>query len=307
MRFIFVLVFTSVFMVQNLFSFSIDTINDSIKKEMITKEVWVKYCPVSIDRLRLISFSFYDFNGNIQKGELIVLDAVAPYVLKIVETLYEMKFPMETVNRIETYNLSGEYSNFEGLPIEHNNSSSFNCRPIKDTNIFSIHSYGLAIDINPKQNPYVIIKDPNSDEVKNRKPLESNIVLVQPFDGAYYLNRSNKRAGMITPNDDVVKLFYENGFIIWGGNWNYPMDTQHFQTTREMANLLAIMSSDHAEYFYDLYVKSNELKSSSNTKDIIISFTDYYKKDSKKIITYIKNNEKNFIENPKSIMNKYSK
>lgn len=281
----------------------ISPISESSKKYMKEYNVWSESCPVNIDRLRLVSFPFYDFEGNTQQGELTVLDAVAPYILNIMESLYKMKFPMETVRMIETYGVDFQDPNAEGLPMELNNTASFNCRPIKDTNIFSIHSYGLAIDINPKQNPYVIIQDPNSDEVKNRKPQESHIVLVQPFEGAYYLNRSNKRPGMITNDDEVVKLFYKNGFIIWGGNWNFPLDSQHFQTTRDMANLLALMNPEDAEYFFSLYVKSESLKSDNDAKDIIIKITESYKKDSKKIITYIKNNENEFIKNPKEIIN----
>ncbi len=36
-----------------------------------------------------------------------------------------------------------------------NNTSSFNYRFISGSRILSMHANGLAIDINPKQNPYV--------------------------------------------------------------------------------------------------------------------------------------------------------
>lgn len=304
---IFIVIFLEFFMIKNLLAITtgIFPVSETSKQYMIDHNVWSQSCPVDIERLRLVSFPFSDFNGNTQQGELIVLDTVAPYVLNIMENLYKMKFPMETVKRIETYDLKEEDTNFEGLPKEHNNTASFNCRPIKDTNTFSIHSFGLAIDINPKQNPYFIIQDPDSESVKNRKPQESHIVLVQPFEGAYYLNRSNKRPGMITHDDEVVRLFYNNGFTIWGGNWNFPLDSQHFQTTREVANLLALMNPVDAEYFFSLYVKSDILKSDKNAKDIIIEITNYYNKDAKKITSYLKNNESDFIKNPKEILKAY--
>lgn len=301
------LIVAGIFMSQNTWaSSSINPISSSIKNQIIEKNVWADGCPIPIERLRLLSFPFIDFDGHEQQGELLVLDAVAPHVLSIMENLYKMNFPMETVKRIETYNLTSENANSDGLPIEHNNSASFHCRPIKDTTLFSIHAYGLAIDINPKQNPYVIIQDPDSQIVKDRKPQESNIVLVQPVEGAYYLNRSNKRAGMITPDDEVVKLFYNNGFTIWGGNWNFPLDTMHFQATREMADLLALMASADAEYFFSVYVKSEVLKSDKDAKIIITKIADIYKSNPKKIIKYIKINEGEFINNPKDILNMYS-
>lgn len=36
-----------------------------------------------------------------------------------------------------------------------NNTSGFNYRIVKGSKVLSAHSYGMAIDINPMQNPYV--------------------------------------------------------------------------------------------------------------------------------------------------------
>ena len=44
-----------------------------------------------------------------------------------------------------------------------NNSSCFNYRKIANSKIISMHSYGLAIDINPVQTPYIF-----DSKVKNK-------------------------------------------------------------------------------------------------------------------------------------------
>lgn len=286
-------------------AFSIQKIDNIIKKEMIDSEIWSATCPVPINRMRLLTFSYYDFHGKVQNGELIILDAAAKHVLEVMKGLYDIKFPLETVKREESYNYKKDGKYILKLPL-YNNSSSFNCRPIKDTNIFSLHAYGLAIDINPKQNPYVIIPDPDSEEIKNKNPQEPQVVYVEPAAGVYYLNRSNKKPGMIIPGDKIIQLFYDNGFITWGGTWNFPLDTQHFQTTREIANLLVQMHSEDAEYFFNIYVKSKTLKTNSpNVKNIIIHIADFYKQNPKKLMSYLKNNEENFINNPNSVMQNY--
>ena len=60
-----------------------------------------------------------------------------------------------------------------------NNSSSFCYRTIKNTNIVSNHGKGLAIDINPVQNPHVIGDD------------------ISPKSGYNLKDRSNIKQGMI--------------------------------------------------------------------------------------------------------------
>ena len=39
--------------------------------------------------------------------------------------------------------------------IEADNTSAFNCRPATGSSNWSNHAYGEAIDINPRENPYV--------------------------------------------------------------------------------------------------------------------------------------------------------
>ena len=74
----------------------------------------------------------------------------------------------------------------------------------------SNHAYGLAIDLNPKVNPYV----------KND--------LVLPTNGLAYVNRDQHVLGIIKKNDAVYQLFTSHGWT-WGGDWTSLKDYQHFE------------------------------------------------------------------------------
>jgi hypothetical protein len=126
-----------------------------------------------------------------------------------------------------------------------NNTSAFNCRPITGGNQLSVHAYGLAIDINPLQNPYI----------NNEYEVGKNQIEIMPSAGMQYINRTNIKPGMVESiiNEDketVVDIFRRNGFKNWGGNWDHPLDYQHFQVDREYAKKLA---NDHPEESAQLF------------------------------------------------------
>ena len=196
--------------------FSIKEIPGTLVKQMQHKNVWQSDCPISTEQLRLVEISHFNFEGNIQSGEIIVLDKLAQSVLKIFEELMVIKFPIHSVYLIDKYEGDDEKS------MAANNSSSFNFRTIVGSTKVSMHAYGLAIDINPVQNPYLEIKDDGS-------------VQVHPKSGVDFLNRSNIRPGMVEP---IVPIFKKYGFSEWGGNWNKPIDYHHFQVPRSQVNEL---------------------------------------------------------------------
>jgi hypothetical protein len=49
----------------------------------------------------------------------------------------------------------------------------------------------------------------------------------------------------------VVDVFADNGFLIWGGDWHNPIDYQHFQLARDMAEQLARSSSAAAREIFE--------------------------------------------------------
>ncbi len=247
-------------------NFSVQLLPPSLQQEMREKKTWTKDCPVSIERFRLLTFSYYNFEGNEHHdGELIVLEAIALRVATIFKHLHELKFPIAKALRIEHYNGNDEAS------MADNNTSCFNSREITGGGLPSLHSYGLAIDVNPIQNPFMQIKESES--------VYKDSLTIMPAAGKDYLNRTNLRAGMA---ETIVEVFKENGLRIWGGKWNTPIDWQHFQVPRALAKLLAVMSPEDAEVLFETYVKSPNLLNfdDSNDERLIAS----YKEDPKRFM-----------------------
>jgi hypothetical protein len=191
--------------------FQIQPIPEIIQTSMKSKNIWAPNCPASFSQLRLLTLSHYDFDGNLQEGEMITHEKIAANVIIIFQELLKIKFPIAKIQLIDNYNGNDE------LSMADNNSSCFNNRLIPNSDLISMHSYGLAIDINPVQNPYIV------DE-----QIESELK-IWPDSGKSYLNRTNQRPGMVEP---IVPIFTKNGLNIWGGNWNYPVDYHHFQVDR---------------------------------------------------------------------------
>lgn len=138
-------------------------------------------------------------------GKLVVYQAVAQQTLELFEALYRRGFQIERMIPIE------EYGGNDDASMAANNTSGFNCRDTTGKpGVFSNHSWGRAIDINPLTNPYV----------------KGNKVL--PPEGRRYLDRSRRHPGSILAGDYPVQLF-ENAGWTWGGRWPDRQDYQHFE------------------------------------------------------------------------------
>ena len=192
-------------------TFSIEKIPYSLSVSMKSKNIWTSECPVSIESLRLLNITYYDFENKLLSGQIVAHEKVAKNVISIFEELLKIRFPIKKISLIDDYNGSDQ------LSMSDNNSSCFNYRKIANSDIISMHSYGLAIDINPVQNPYIF-----DSKIENK--LE-----IWPDEGKLYLNRTNQRAGMV---EQIVTLFAYYGFTVWGGSWNEPLDYHHFQIDR---------------------------------------------------------------------------
>ena len=150
--------------------------------------------------LDLVTVNYYGFDGILHQGQIICNKEIAKDIVEIFKVIEETKFPIEKVIPIVDYDWSDEKS------MNDNNTSSFNYRFISGSRILSMHANGLAIDINPKQNPYV----------KNGTSI--------PAGSEYKL----KNKGTIEPDSKIVKVFKEKGWT-WGGDWKSLKDYQHFQ------------------------------------------------------------------------------
>lgn len=166
---------------------------------------------VSYEDLRYMNILYYDFNGDVQTGELICNKAIADDLIEIFYELYKNEYQIESVRLIDDYNGDDTAS------MEANNTSCFNYRPVDGTSSLSKHALGCAIDINPFYNPYVVFNKGKAGET-----------YISPAGSEVYADRSKVFAYKIDENDLCYKLFKEHGFT-WGGNWNSCKDYQHFQ------------------------------------------------------------------------------
>lgn len=205
---------------------------------MKTGRVLHENAPVGCARLAVVTFSYWDFSGlSHDDGRLVVLDAVAPSVERIVRTLYDRKFPLAQAVPLEAF--SGD----DAKSMAADNTSAFNMRRVADTDRLSLHAYGTAIDVNPVQNPYLTFA--------------GAVVTVSPSQGASYLNRSSFRSGKPARQglaEEVVDVFAENGFIVWGGDWDAPIDYQHFDIGRALSERLAMLPPEQARKEFEVVV-----------------------------------------------------
>lgn len=164
---------------------------------------WHPGCPVPLTDLRWVSLSYRDFAGAHRQGALVVAKEVAPEVVRIFRRLYRLRFPIRRMRPIEAYD--GD----DFASIEADNTSAYNCRTCTGSTEWSHHAYGIAIDINPLENPYVY---------GGRTAHPRSVP---------YLDRARVRPGMILADGPVHRVFLAQGWH-WGGDWAEPLDYQHF-------------------------------------------------------------------------------
>lgn len=192
------------------FAGRISPIPPSLANEM-RETTWRPGCPVPLSELRLLRFNYFGFDGEIKRGPMVVNATAAEDLLWVFERLFEAEFPIKRVGLAREF----KESRLEEDPHTRRSvTASFNCRvvvtPAGAGTTFSQHSYGLAVDINPVQNPYV-----SSDGwVRNR--------FARP-----YVDRSRDLIGMIHDSDLVVRSFAAIGWE-WGGRWSSGKDYMHF-------------------------------------------------------------------------------
>jgi peptidoglycan L-alanyl-D-glutamate endopeptidase CwlK len=157
--------------------------------------------PKSItNNLDLVNVNYFSFDGKLHKGQIVVNKSVVKDIQEIFEFIKNSKFPINKIIPIVKYKWSDETS------MSDNNTSAFNYRKVNGQKVLSPHADGLAIDINPMQNPHV----------KNNKSYPSR---------ALY---NTKELGTIRKDSQLVKEFKKRGWQ-WGGLWKSSKDYQHFE------------------------------------------------------------------------------
>jgi D-alanyl-D-alanine carboxypeptidase len=169
---------------------------------------WHPGCPVGPSSLRRLRVGYWGFDEKSRVGTLVVnRSAVGPLTV-VFRRLYKARFPIRRMRPIDAYGGNDERS------LAADNTAAFNCRYAvgPGPKRWSVHAYGLAIDVNPVENPY----------------LESG--RVHPRAGRVYLDRTNIRPGMAVRGGLLVSAFRSVGWQ-WGGRWTGTPDYQHFSAT----------------------------------------------------------------------------
>jgi hypothetical protein len=174
-----------------------------IPPEVLSRSTWSPDCPVSLEDLSYITLTHWGFDGRAHTGELIVNASHAEAIVGVFEQLHAARFPIEEMRVIRVDELDAPPTG------DGNVTTAFVCRPVVGSTSWSMHAYGLAIDINPFHNPY----------------LKGDLVL--PEMASYYVDRDQSLPGMIFEGDVAVTAFDEIGWF-WGGRWNSLFDWMHF-------------------------------------------------------------------------------
>lgn len=167
---------------------------------------------IALSDLRYIKVLHYNFDHQVQVGELIVNRELVPDFQEIFQELFEHEYEIQSMYLIDNY-WTGDGASSDSASIEVNNTSAFCYRKVVGGSGLSNHALGRAIDINPQQNPYVTYK---------------NGVAQWSHDNADdYIDRDTGLPHVITHDDLCYQLFKAHGFD-WGGDWKTMKDYQHF-------------------------------------------------------------------------------
>ena len=169
---------------------------------------------IALEDLRYLTIHYYNFENRIMLGEMIVNADIQDDVLNIFRELFTNQYQIKSLRLIDDYWQDGYSGNVaDNYSIEDNNTSAFCYRAVTGGTSISNHGYGRAIDINPQQNPYVENGENshrNADQYVNDRYLGEPHVIVA------------------SDEDICYSVFTKYGFS-WGGNWENPIDYQHFE------------------------------------------------------------------------------
>jgi hypothetical protein len=170
---------------------------------------WHPGCPVPLSALRMLTLRYWGFDHQVHEGRMVVNARAAQDIESVFRKIFAARFPIKQMHLAVQYKPSNDDPNDK-----RDYTVGFNCRPTVTAygpgTSWSNHAYGLAVDINPIENPYVTA----SGYVHNNN--------ARP-----YRNRSLNRPGMIQHGDVVVRAFDAIGWH-WAGSWSHDKDYMHF-------------------------------------------------------------------------------
>ena len=173
------------------FSAEVERITGASRQRMLGSS-WKSSCPVPLDRLRLVHVRFHRFDGMNPDGLLVVRRRETDNVVKAMRTLYRAGYPLHRLRPIDAF--GGDADRARGA----DDTFGFACERVPGTSRWSAQARGLAIELNPVENPTV-----DGSEVS-------------PAKGQAYADRTLTHPAIIRPEDAVVRAFRSVGWS-WGG------------------------------------------------------------------------------------------
>jgi hypothetical protein len=169
---------------------------------------WHRGCPVWMSQLRVLSYRYYGFDRETHIGQIVVNEAVASPLAGVFGKLYRMRFLIRDGAFASTYSPHPDQSGDVTASFECRDAAASPCSGSSTTHHWSMHAYGEAVDLDPRENPYV------------------GCGMTRDKTAVSYMNRSRHRPGMVTPA--VRRAFASIGWG-WGGSWvGSTKDYMHF-------------------------------------------------------------------------------
>jgi len=109
-------------------------------------------CPLDQEELARVEVNHWGFDGTVKRGVLVVNADVADSVARIFTRLFEDRFPIRSMRPLE------EFDGDSNASLRADNTAGFNCRRPGQINApqeKSPHANGRAVDVNPRENPWV--------------------------------------------------------------------------------------------------------------------------------------------------------
>ncbi len=166
---------------------------------------WHPGCPVGPKSLRRIDLRYWGFDNRAHVGSIVVNASAVGPATDAFHQLYDERFPIRRMEPVDAFHGSDPQS------MAADNTSGFNCRRAvgSPTRSWSVHAFGLAIDVDPVENPYL---------------LDGKVL---PAAGKRFTDRTKVQLGMAVAGGALVQAFARVGWS-WGGNFAGTPDYQHF-------------------------------------------------------------------------------
>jgi hypothetical protein len=194
---------------------AITTIPDPVWSRMVGYS-WTEGCPVGRSGLRYVTVNFWGFDGKRSRGALVVNRSVAGSAAAAFTRLYDLRFRIRQMRPMDSSwgrNPKGPGAD-DYASMDADNTSAFNCRYVggeEEKKVYSRHAYGMAIDVNPFENPYLAADG-------------------SVYPDNHWARRRGPAPGVFSSSSSAAVRAFTSQGMRWGGLWANP-DYQHFDAS----------------------------------------------------------------------------